>query len=573
MKKYLNLRNVAKIGVTCLAVMTMFQGCNNGNDPNNGNQNAGMQNMTLTGIVKDVSGIALSGVRVTTGTLNTLTDANGEFSFTQAEVIDNRAIIKFEKSGYFTITRSGNKQNEMYLEVMMSAKGNNGSISLQSDFDAANAQTLQIGGIKIELPASCFVKADGSAYSGTVRADVLNLGPENANTAMAMTGGDLATDKSDEMFLPIGMVDAVFTDNAGNLLKIKENTEVKMTYAAPAGATNLPSSIPLWTFDDTKGIWLEEGTATLQGNAYTGTVSHFTKKGAGRRSETAIMQIHVTECDNKPAAGAKVTFYDVYDDLRPLGYEFLYETYFTNSVGDCSVTVPKTWSKWTVNVSYKGENQSQAFTQGNMGGQAVYFKFNNDCSSNDKQIPEVLAIFFNVPDPDFPGTACVSWDNYGERWRRDNLWMEGSFKYFNVEIYDHLTNTHYSTEGSNQEGNDPRIGANPEESFWIDNISANDNQSLLLYAEDFIITAQYWNGEVIVHGGTGGLTQLPSETVAGKLCNVWKDNSTGFVVWEWKNVILKRVLNGKVIHEATKITENVPASAFTNQTLIPSWIE
>ena len=69
--------------------------------------------------------------------------------------------------------------------------------------------------------------------------------------------------------------------------------------------------------------------------------------------------------------------------LSPLGYEFLYETYFTNSAGDCSVTVPKTWSKWTVNVSYKGQNQRQAFTQGNMGKQVVSFKFDNGCNGFD----------------------------------------------------------------------------------------------------------------------------------------------------------------------------------------------
>jgi len=253
------------------------------------------QNVALTGLVKDVGGNPLSGVNVTTGTMSDTTGSDGTFSFSQAGTVGNRAVIKFEKSGYFSLTRSGAKADEMYLEVMMSPKGNNGSISLQSDFDAASEKTLQVGGIKIELPASAFSKADGSAYSGKVRADVLNLGSGNANTALMMPGGDLATDKSDEMVLPIGMVDVVFTDNTGNLLKIKDNTNVKMTYAAPAGATNLPSSIPLWTFDEAKGIWIEEGSATLQGNAYTGTVSHFTKKGAGRREKTAIMQIHATE--------------------------------------------------------------------------------------------------------------------------------------------------------------------------------------------------------------------------------------------------------------------------------------
>jgi len=389
-KKKLSLLSLLWKGLEGGLLLFALAGCpgespvDNPDDPNNP-VNVVMQNMALTGTVKDVSGNPLSGVNVTTGTLNVTTGGDGTFSFTQAGTVNSRAVIKFEKNGYFTLTRSGNKADEMNVEVMMSPKGNSAN-SLQADLDASTAKTLQIGGIKIELPASCFAKSDGSAYSGTVRADVLNLGSGNANTALMIPGGDLATDKSDEMMLPIGMVDAVFTDNAGNLLKIKDNTNVRMTWPAPSGVTNLPSSIPLWTFDEARGIWLEEGSATLQGNVYTGTVSHFTQKGAGTRAKTAIMQIHATECDDKPAAGAQILFHDVTDDdaLQPLYMEnFMNGTYFTDSKGDCSVTVPKTWSDWTVNVSYKGQNQRQAFTQGNMGKQVVSFKFDNGCNGFD----------------------------------------------------------------------------------------------------------------------------------------------------------------------------------------------
>ena len=34
--------------------------------------------------------------------------------------------------------------------------------------------------------------------------------------------------------------------------------------------------MPLWYFDEQKGMWVEEGVATKQGNQYVGTVNHFT---------------------------------------------------------------------------------------------------------------------------------------------------------------------------------------------------------------------------------------------------------------------------------------------------------
>ena len=47
----------------------------------------------------------------------------------------------------------------------------------------------------------------------------------------------------------------------------------------PVGSTqtsSAPAEIPLWYFDETNGVWKEEGKATLQGNEYVGEVSHFT---------------------------------------------------------------------------------------------------------------------------------------------------------------------------------------------------------------------------------------------------------------------------------------------------------
>ncbi|HMK04708.1 MAG TPA: hypothetical protein VK489_10975, partial [Ferruginibacter sp.] len=44
----------------------------------------------------------------------------------------------------------------------------------------------------------------------------------------------------------------------------------------PAALTSAaPATIPLWYFDEVKGLWKEEGVATKTGNNYSGEVSHF----------------------------------------------------------------------------------------------------------------------------------------------------------------------------------------------------------------------------------------------------------------------------------------------------------
>ena len=349
-----------------------------------------MQNTNLQGTVKDATGSPLGGVKVTTGTLSATTGSDGKFTFDKAGTLNDRAVIKFEKSGYFTQTRSGDKANEMYIEAMLYRKGND-SISLQTDFDAAKEKTLQLRGITVNLPAGCMAKADGSAYSGTVRADVLYLTPVNETASRLMPGGDLmciTADKSEKMLMPFGMVDVTFTDNSGNPLEIKKNSEVKISFPVPAGATaaNLPATLPLWTFDEAKGVWIEEGVLTHQSNVYTGTVSHFTKRAGGEFFNYSKFTVHASAC-NKAAAGAQITvFYeykgngdDVLVPLHPI------MPYITDSNGDCSCLAPSGKS-WFIDIygTYKGQEQSTRVAADYAAGyRTVVLEFNGECEGYD----------------------------------------------------------------------------------------------------------------------------------------------------------------------------------------------
>ena len=332
------------LSILLLFAAILFAGCTEntpGDDPDNP-VNVVMQDLALQGTVKDESGNPLSGVKVTTGTLDTTTGSDGTFAFAQAGTVDDRAVVKFEKDGYFTLTRSGDKADEMYDEVMLYPKGNS-DISLQTTFDASKAKTLQVGGVKIELPASCFVDAKGSAYSGTVHADVLYLAPDNENTSSMMPGGDLkciGSDKSKKMVLPVGMFNVVLTDNAGNPLKIKTKTDIPVSCPAPAGvdAADLPATLPRWTFDEATGVLKEDGQMTLQGNSYTGTISHFSWEELGEYYKTFSLWIYADACD-KPAVGARLTGFIMFP------YGTLKENFppkVTDAKGVCSIELPYT---------------------------------------------------------------------------------------------------------------------------------------------------------------------------------------------------------------------------------------
>jgi hypothetical protein len=300
-----------------------------GDDTDKPAVNVTMENVTFRGVVKDVTGALLSDVKVSTGTAGTTTDGEGVFTFTEVGIVENRAVLKFDKSGYFPITRSGVKANEMNLEVVMQPKGNSACTS-QETFAAGAAKTLKAGDMQVSLPASSLVKADGSAYTGNVKADIFYLDPNNPDLATLMPGGDLIALRSDDSqvkLITYGMAEVTLTDDSGNPLQLREGAEAEMTYPIPAGKEdNLPATIPLWYFDEDRGIWVEEGMATRNGDAYVGKVTHFSWHNIDTWEGIVTIKGKVTDCKGDPVKYVLVTV----DETAAL----------TGSTGDYMVYVP-----------------------------------------------------------------------------------------------------------------------------------------------------------------------------------------------------------------------------------------
>ena len=278
-----------------------------------------MQFLTLQGCVKDVNGYPLSGVKVTTGDATAITDGKGEYSFSQAEVINKRVVVKFEKSGYFTLARSREKRDALFIAAVLYPNGNS-NISLQTSFEASKAATLQIDDMKVVLAASSVVRADGSTYNGEVRAEMLYLDPNNENFSELMPGSDLMairTDNSETALISYGMSNLLLTDNAGNKLQLKSESPAQVTFPVPKGMENgAPSTMPLWHFDEEKGIWMEEGKATRQGSLYVGAVTHFSWWNLDYPAEQFSCRISVTDAQGNRHSGIKLRVGELPDELK-----------------------------------------------------------------------------------------------------------------------------------------------------------------------------------------------------------------------------------------------------------------
>lgn len=243
-----------------------------------------MEDIALSGIVRDASGTPIEGVSIVSGSSAATTNTDGFFEFDQIQVVsvqNDRSVVRFSKAGYFDVVRSmdADAADGASWEVVMCKKENNDFTSIKT-YSSSSDQTLQAGEMKIDMPQDGYkVDGTGAGYTGKVKSEMVYLDPNNERFSEMMPGGDLAavrSDNSSAQLVSYGMTDLNMYAENGDKLQLKDGSKAKLTFPIPAGmGENPPASIPLWSFNEKTGLWEEEGSATLQGNVYVGEVAHF----------------------------------------------------------------------------------------------------------------------------------------------------------------------------------------------------------------------------------------------------------------------------------------------------------
>ena len=243
-----------------------------------------MEDIALSGIVRDASGTPIEGVSIVSGSSAATTNTDGFFEFDQIQVVsvqNDRSVVRFSKAGYFDVVRSMDADDAegASWEVVMCKKENNDFTSIKT-YSSSSDQTLQAGEMKIDMPQDGYkVDGTGLSYTGKVKSEMVYLDPNNERFSEMMPGGDLAavrSDNSSAQLVSYGMTDLNMYAENGDKLQLKDGSKAKLTFPIPAGmGENPPASIPLWSFNEKTGLWEEEGSAQLQGNVYVGEVAHF----------------------------------------------------------------------------------------------------------------------------------------------------------------------------------------------------------------------------------------------------------------------------------------------------------
>jgi hypothetical protein len=261
----------------------------------------------LIGIVIDSSnGSAIANVTVAAGGLSTTTDATGNFAM--PTIPNGTNAVTFTLSSYAPQARTVtiNPNIETSLIVQMTPNG------ASCTFDPTTAATLCGGAAvaQVIVGANTLRQADNSApaaglATGAVTPIATSLDPYLIPGEYVVTqaaGGNAP-------FETFGAVDVRITDAAGNALT---NLATAATIRIPVStrAAAQPASVALMRFDTTTGLWVEDGTATLQGVApgdyYEGSISRIATWTAGQVYTPSTISVCVQDQSGLPISGARV---------------------------------------------------------------------------------------------------------------------------------------------------------------------------------------------------------------------------------------------------------------------------
>ena len=161
-------------------------------------------------------------------------------------------------------------------------------------------------GTKVDFDGN-FKKEDGSSYSGSVSVIMHHLDPEDANVEAKMPGMLLASDTNGEakVLETFGMINVELLGSSGEKLQLASAATIEMPIAIGQMGSS-PNTIPLWHFDDVKGYWVEEGSATKVGNKYVGSVSHFSWWNCDAQFPTVHLCLTVVDSNNTPLSNVQV---------------------------------------------------------------------------------------------------------------------------------------------------------------------------------------------------------------------------------------------------------------------------
>ncbi len=266
---------------------------------------------SVQGRIIDELGSPVSNASVSIGNATLISDINGSFLFSNVQLQKYFGKVKITKQGYFSVTKTivTSTTGISYVSVELLTRRVKGS------FSSATAAAVSIeNGSSVSFPANSIVTAsNGSAYSGTVTVYAAWLNPTDPDLDSRMPGDLRGIDSLGKSVAlrTFGMVVAELEGSSGEKLQMANGMVATINLPIPTSLqSSAPATIPLWYFNDSTGQWAQQGSATSNGNQYTGTVSHFSYWNCDVSGPIVYINGLIKDQSGNPVANTKVAITD-----------------------------------------------------------------------------------------------------------------------------------------------------------------------------------------------------------------------------------------------------------------------
>ena len=273
-----------KFAFLFLAIAIVFSACrkdtditvseSDGVEDGNGIPPSVIVTSSLIGVVTDEYNNPVEGASVRLKSNTVVTDENGNFMFSNVQMEEDGALVTANKAGFFKaydrVRATANSTSYTRIQLL--------DRSIISSFPAGAAEDVAFDGATVKFQNNGFVDANGADYNGTVNVAAHWIDPTSDVVEQQMPG-DLRALDADNVYSVLetfGMVAVDLIADNGSELQLKEGISAEINFPIPTELlNNAPATIPLWSFDEEQGLWVEEGSANKVGGMYVGNVSHF----------------------------------------------------------------------------------------------------------------------------------------------------------------------------------------------------------------------------------------------------------------------------------------------------------
>lgn len=279
----IKLKNIA---FACLLGMSLA-GCGSDSESETKpvNEEAMLQK-NVSALILSSNGNALAAAEIVIAGQTFKTDGFGKAAFTvQIPKSATHVVVVVKKDGFISQSmRIEAGQLEQLSANLLNVKQ---TVSIAKIEEAQVIQSVYQNA-QITIPENAFVLPNGQPATGAV---TVAFTPWDITAAdlNAMPANGVARDAQGNIvnLISAGMITATFTNAAGQKLQLAAGKTADIQMDLPVASINnqkllVGSNIPMWHFDEAKGLWIEEGVgqvvaslSSTTGLAVHATVSHF----------------------------------------------------------------------------------------------------------------------------------------------------------------------------------------------------------------------------------------------------------------------------------------------------------